>query len=254
MSKKFFYLFIICLILIISGCDGDSRGLLKINIGTEQGSRTITPDSEKLVIDSYVIHCFSGSQKKEARSTNKSLTLSLEEGKWNIYADGLNSNGDIIASSDSVSVDIIRYKDCEITLQLYSITDGEGVFSFKLGIPKDATDIRTINCSFKSSADGVSDYSFSFDFLTEGQIVDEYAYFSKSITVPSGSYDMCVTTINSIGEEFGIPINESVHVYGGEVSKFEHKWPMAYFPLIEATINDGRGIYTVPQKHCIVNL
>ena len=256
MNKRILKLYIICLLCIISiaGCSIDSRGTLTINIGTEQGSRTITPDSEKLKISSYIVHGFSGSNIINEDLTDKSIVLELEEGKWSFYADGLNVDGNVIATSESVTVDIIEYKDCEITLQLASVTDGDGVFSFRLGIPKDATDIRTINCSFKSTANGVADHSFSFDFYTEGEIVDDYSYFSKSITVPSGSYDMCVTTINSIGEEFGIPINESVHVFGGEESKYEHVWPMAYFPLVEAKINDGRGIYVVPNKNCIVEL
>lgn len=256
MNKRILKLYIICLLCIISiaGCSIDSRGTLTINIGTEQGSRTITPDSEKLKISSYIVHGFSGSNIINEDLTDKSIVLELEEGKWSFYADGLNVDGNVIATSESVTVDIIEYKDCEITLQLASVTDGDGVFSFRLGIPKDATDIRTIDCSFKSSADGVSDYSFSFDFLTEGVIDDEYAYFSKSITVPSGSYDLCVTTKNSIGEDFGIPINESVHVYGEEVSSFEHVWPKEYFPLVEAKINGGRGIYVVPNKNCIVEL
>ncbi len=256
MNKRIFKLYIICLLCIISiaGCSIDSRGTLNINIGTEQGSRTITPDSEKLKISSYVVYGFSGSNSIKENLTDKSIVLEVEEGKWSFYADGLNSEGEVIASSKAVNINIVKYKDCEITLQLEAVTDGDGVFSFRLGIPKDATDLKTINCSFKSTANGVADHSFSFDFYTEGEIVDDYSYFSKSITVPSGSYDMCVTTINSIGEEFGIPINESVHVYGGEESKFEHVWSMAYFPLVEAKINDGRGIYVVPKKSCIVEL
>lgn len=256
MNKRILKLYIICLLCIISiaGCSIDSRGTLTINIGTEQGSRTITPDSEKLKISSYVVYGFSGSNSIKENLTDKSIVLEVEEGKWSFYADGLNSEGEVIASSKSVNIDVVKYKDCEITLQLEAVTDGDGVFSFRLGIPKDATDLKTINCSFKSTADGVADHSFSFDFYTEGEIVDDYSYFSKSITVPSGSYDLCVTTINSIGKEFGIPINESVHVYGGEESKFEHVWPMAYFPLVEAKINDGRGIYVVHNKNCIVEL
>ena len=256
MNKRIIKLYIICLLCIISiaGCSIDSRGTLTINIGTEQGSRTITPDSEKLKISSYVVYGFSGSNSIKENLTDKSIVLEVEEGKWSFYADGLNSEGEVIASSKAVNINIVKYKDCEITLQLEAVTDGDGVFSFRLGIPKDATDIRTIDCSFKSSADGVSDYSFTFDFLTEGVIVDEYTYFSKSITVPSGSYDLCVTTSNSTGKDFGIPINESVHVYGEEVSSFEHVWPMEYFPLVEAKINGGRGIYVVPYKNCIVEL
>lgn len=256
MNKRIIKLYIICLLCIISiaGCSIDSRGTLTINIGTEQGSRTITPDSGKLKISSYVVYGFSGTNSIKENLTDKSIVLEVEEGKWSFYADGLNSEGEVIASSKAVNINIVKYKDCEISLQLEAVTDGDGVFSFRLGIPKDATDIRTIDCSFKPSADGVSDYSFSFDFLTEGVIDDEYAYFSKSITVPSGSYDLCVTTKNSIGEDFGIPINESVHVYGEEVSSFEHVWPMEYFPLVEAKINGGRGIYVVPKKNCIVEL
>lgn len=238
MKKVFFSLIIVVLLFV--GCRSDvEKGSLTIHVSLESNSKTVMPDKDSIKVTSYKILGVCGDNRFEHGFSGDTYTIDdLSSGTWSVSVEGYNSSK-LVARSSSVEVVIKPYQDVNVVFQLKPSFGGAGTFSFKLGIPKDATDMKQIKCSLVGASEGLGTYDFSFDF-SSGRIEGDYSIFEYSNDdIPGGSYDLSVVTTNSLDEVFGIPINDSVIVYTDQATNYEHIWDMEYFPEVTLTINDG---------------
>lgn len=233
--KKYLITLLAILILFV-GCENGLRtGTLTINVD-QATAKTVMPDTTKTAIVKYVIQGFCGSNTFKQEFSSSSFSLTLEEGQWSINVDAYSSDDKLVAKSDSKTVQIVRYKDVSITFLLKPIFDGTGTFSFKLGIPHDATAMNKVLCSLTSEDGTLAEVDFEFDFSTEGTVDGDYKIFTKALTIPAGSYNLKVETTNLLGAVYGIPINDSVIIQAEQETNFEHIWDLAFFPEEEVTL------------------
>lgn len=227
--KKYLITLLAILILFV-GCENGLRtGTLTINVD-QATAKTVMPDTTKTAIVKYVIQGFCGSNTFKQEFSSSSFSLTLEEGQWSINVDAYSSDDKLVAKSDSKTVQIVRYKDVSITFLLKPIFDGTGTFSFKLGIPHDATAMNKVLCSLTSEDGTLAEVDFEFDFSTEGTVDGDYKIFTKTLNIPAGSYNLKVETTNLLGDVYGIPINDSVIIQAEQETNFEHIWDLAFFP------------------------
>lgn len=245
MKRSLFALLLVVICLAV-GCKANvGTGSLTVNVSTESSSKTVTPEKENIKVASYKIVGTCGDSRFEKEFSGESCTITdLAAGTWSVSIEGYN-NGILVAKSSSQSIVIHAYQDVTAVFQLKPSFGGTGTFTFKLGIPNDATDMKQIKCSLIGASDGLGTYDFSFDFAN-GTVEGDYSIFEYTNSeIAGGSYDLSVVTTNSLDEVFGIPINDSVVIYTDQTTSYEHIWDMEFFPEVTLTINDGTSIFAV---------
>lgn len=245
MKRSLFALLLVVICLVV-GCKANvGTGSLTVNVSTESSSKTVTPEKENIKVTSYKIVGTCGDSRFEKEFSGESCTITdLAAGTWSVSVEGYN-NGVLVAKSSSQSIVIHAYQDVTAVFQLKPSFGGTGTFTFRLGIPKDATDMKQIRCSLIGASDGLGTYDFSFDFA-DGTIDGDYSIFEyTNQEIAGGSYDLSVVTTNSLDEVFGIPINDSVIIYTDQTTSYEHIWDMAFFPEVTLTINNGLSVHVV---------
>ena len=240
--KKYLIALLAILILFV-GCENGLRtGILTININ-QSTAKTVMPDTAKTAIAKYVVQGFCGSNTFKQEFSSSLFSISLDEGQWSINIDAYGSDDKLVAKSDSQTVQIVGYKDASATFLLKPIFDGTGTFSFKLGIPYDATAMNKVLCSLTSEDGSLAEVDFEFDFSTEGTVDGDYKIFTKALSIPAGSYNLKVETTNLLGDVYGIPINDSVIIQAEQETSFEHIWDLVYFPEESLNANNGGTYY-----------
>ena len=245
MKRSLFALLLVVICLAV-GCKANvGTGSLTVNVSLESSSKTVMPEKDSIKVTSYKIVGVCGDSRFEKEFSDESCTITdLAAGTWSVSVEGYN-NGVLVAKSSSQPIVIHAYQDATAVFQLKPSFGGTGTFTFRLGIPKDATDMKQIRCSLIGASDGLGTYDFSFDFAN-GTIDGDYSIFEYSNQeIPGGSYDLSVVTTNSLDEVFGIPINDSVVIYTDQTTSYEHIWDMEFFPEVTLTINDGTSIFAV---------
>lgn len=249
--KKYLIALLAILILFV-GCENGLRtGTLTINVD-QPTAKTVMPDTTKTAIAKYVVQGFCGSNTIKQEFSSSTFSISLDEGDWSINIDAYGSDDKLVAKSDSQTVQIVRYKDASATFLLKPIFGGTGTFSFELGIPYDATAMDKVLCSLTSEDGSLAEVDFEFDFSTEGTIDGDYKIFTKTLTIPAGSYNLKVETTNLLGDVYGIPINDSVIIQAEQETSFEHIWDLAFFPEDQASFVvwkyfSGGILYVLPN-------
>lgn len=245
MKRSLFALLLVVICLAV-GCNANvGTGSLTVSVSLESSSKTAMPEKENIKVSSYKIVGTCGDSRFEKEFSSESCTITdLAAGTWSVSVEGCN-NGVLVAKSSSQSIVIHAYQDVTAVFQLKPSFGGTGTFTFRLGIPKDATDMKQIRCSLIGASDGLGTYDFSFDFAN-GTVEGDYSIFEyTSQEISGGSYDLSVVTTNSLDEVFGIPINDSVVIYTDQTTSYEHIWDMEFFPEVTLTINDGTSIFAV---------
>ena len=249
--KKYLIALLAILILFV-GCENGLRtGTLTININ-QSTAKTVMPDTAKTAIAKYVVQGFCGSNTFKQEFSSSSFSISLDEGQWSINIDAYGADDKLVAKSDSQTVQIVGYKDASATFLLKPIFDGTGTFSFKLGIPYDATAMNKVLCSLTSEDGSLAEVNFEFDFSTEGTVDGDYKIFTKTLSIPAGSYNLKVETTNLLGDVYGIPINDSVIIQAEQETSFEHIWDLTFFPEDQASFvvwryYSGGILYVLPN-------
>ncbi len=252
--KKYIAAILVVLILLTACENKIQTGTVTIKVRDESNSRTVSPDKADTAIAKYVVQGLSGIKSFKNEFTSPEFTLSLDEGDWSINIDAYGSDDKLVAKTDSQTISVIRYKNTTAVFQLNSIFDGTGTFNFKLGIPKDATAMNKILCSL-SSADGtLSEVDFEFDFIADATIDGDYSIFTKTLTVPAGSYNLKVETTNVFDTVYGIPINDSVIVQTEQKTDYEHIWDMAFFPKTTNSFSNNWTKWGIRQTYEVLSI
>lgn len=244
--KRSLFALLLVVIFFAVGCKANvGTGSLTVNVSLESSSKTVMPEKDSIKVTSYKIVGVCGDSRFEKEFSSESCTITdLAAGTWSVSVEGYN-NGVLVAKSSSQSIVIHAYQDVTAVFQLKPSFGGTGTFTFKLGIPKDATDMKQIKCSLVGASDGLGTYGFSFDFAN-GSVEGDYSIFEyTNQEIAGGSYDLSVITTNSLDEVFGIPINDSVVIYTDQNTSYEHIWDMEFFPEVTLTINDGTSTVAV---------
>ena len=241
--KKYITAILVVLILLTACENKVQTGTVTIRVSTESNSRTVAPDKADTAIAKYVVQGLSGAKSFKNEFTSSEFTLSLDEGDWSINIDAYGSDDKLVAKTDSQTISVIRHKNTTAIFQLNPIFDGTGTFNFKLGIPKDATAMNKIQCSLTSADGTLSEVDFEFDFTADATIDGDYSIFTKTLTVPAGSYNLNVETTNVFDDVYGIPINDSVIVQTEQATDYEHIWDMAFFPEVTISVNNNGEYY-----------
>lgn len=244
--KRSLFALLLLVICIAVGCKANvGTGSLTVNVSKESSSKTAMPEKDSIKVTSYKIVGTCGDSRFEKEFSGESCTITdLAAGTWSVSVEGYN-NGVLVAKSSSQSIVIHAYQDVTAVFQLKPSFGGTGTFTFRLGIPKDATDMKQIKCSLIGASEGLGTYDFSFDFAN-GTIDGDYSIFEyTNQEISGGSYDLSVVTTNSLDEVFGIPINDSVVIYTDQTTSYEHIWDMEFFPEVTLTINDGTSVFAV---------
>ncbi len=251
MKRSLFALLLVVICLAV-GCNANvGTGSLTVSVSLESSSKTAMPEKENIKVSSYKIVGTCGDSRFEKEFSSESCTITdLAAGTWSVSVEGCN-NGVLVAKSSSQSIVIHAYQDVTAVFQLKPSFGGTGTFTFRLGIPKDATDMKQIRCSLIGASDGLGTYDFSFDFAN-GTVEGDYSIFEyTNQEISGGSYDLSVVTTNSLDEVFGIPINDSVVIYTDQTTSYEHIWDLEFFPEVECIVNGGHGAYTVLDSYCL---
>lgn len=244
--KRCLFALLLVVICLAVGCRANvGAGSLTVDVSLESSSKTVLPEKDSIKVTSYKIVGVCGDSRFEKEFSSESCTITdLAAGTWSVSVEGYN-NGVLVAKSSSQSIVIHAYQDVTAVFHLKPSFGGAGTFTFRLGIPKDATDMKQIKCSLIGASDGLGTYDFSFDFA-DGTIDGDYSIFEyTNKEIAGGSYDLSVVTTNSLDEVFGIPINDSIVIYTDQTTSYEHVWDIEFFPEVTLTINDGTSTVAV---------
>ena len=188
-------------------------------------------------IKKYVFNGTSDGTYIRKESKVPTFTVLLEDGGlWSMYVEAYGENENLIAKSDSRDIEILPYEEKDVTFQL---KEGNGTFNFKLSIPKDVMTMDKILCTLSSTEEISEEIKFEFDFKADGTINGAYKMFTKSLNLPAITYDLEVKTTNILGDDYGIPITDSVDILTNKTKDYEHICDISDFPHQWITINNG---------------
>jgi len=227
MKKSFIILFAV--LLLFFSCDNKKQvNLLKVDE---------IESSFQSEIKKYVFYGKLGETyiKKESKVPSF-IVLLTESGLWNVYIEAYGAEGNLIAKSDSQDIEILPYEEKDVTFQL---KEGKGTFNFKLSIPKDVMTMDKILCTLSSTEEISEEIKFEFDFKADGAINGAYKMFTKSLNLPANTYDLEVKTTNVLGDDYGIPITDSVDILTNKTKDYEHICDILDFPHQWITVNNG---------------
>jgi hypothetical protein len=209
-----------------------------------RGMRTISPSSEEITIVSYRVNgVYSDTTTTfpEVTSTDDVLTVqNLLAGDWTITLDGLNEDGEVIASKTQV-VTIEAGENTAVTFYLESL-EGTGTVSITITWPTSVTSFYQIRATITPIFAGKEGFTVA---SSSASSLNGFESVTRSIEgLPTGTYQFKLVFLDSLGGEVGLAYREALNVYKGRTSAKTYQVPATILP-IETPVITMDGSYLV---------
>ena len=227
----FALLFAVGCLLVLPGCRSpiDSRnaaenrtGTLSLTIGERGLERTIMPETKLGDFVAFNLRFVARSDDDTyftRRWTGSTGAIELDVGVWDLHVTAYLPGGEHGEYLDAArgglygpyAIEVLPGETAFGSVRLYPITEGEGTFSWDIGLPGNVVtarmEIKRVHC------DGES-YSWVY-YLVGGRPLVAVRH---GITLPAGRYRVVIAVENNLGER--AMASEILHVYRNMTSGF----------------------------------
>ena len=223
-KKVAFFILIISVVLLI-GCKADVEevvqyGTISVSAsGIEKTTRTIEPAIDEITCSYYKVYgthsTFDANNPNpdlhfERRFEASSCSVVIMAGIWNVYVEGYNDQGLLIARSASQSVVITKDNTTNSSFTLSYITEGNGSVDLLVRIP-DTTPVAKVSFKIGETDTVITSIPDSVEGYFNVSLGNDY-------TLPVGDYSVQLKLFDSSDRLLGIPLNDRIHVYANLTS------------------------------------
>ena len=240
----------ILLCLMCVACSQEPQNLVAgygtLEVSTATSSKTIEPSYEDRRCTGCIVYIRSLTTSYSnalAVENGHCIIDNLEAGEYEVYVEGLNSNGTSILKSETQKVAIRNKETTTAMFRLNRYVEGVGTFSFSVSVPVNDDSVDGVVFTLFDATDEALEYPNTHivdqpSISTDGK----YRMYSIELQLDAGSYNFAASMFQykegGAREQVGFTHIESLHVFNSATSESSLVWDKEFFPAIEAPVID----------------
>ena len=235
---------LLCLICVACSQEPQNpvEGYGTLEVRTAASSKTIEPSYEDRHCAGCIVHI-----RSLTTSYSNALTVenghciidNLESGEYEVYVEGLNSNGTSILKSEMQKVVIRNKETTTATFRLNRYVEGVGTFSFSVSVPVNDDSVDGVVFTLFEATDEALEYPNTHIVVQPSLSTDgKYRMYSIELQLDAGSYNFAASMFQykegGAREQVGFTHIESLHVFNSTTSESSLVWDKEFFPVVSA--------------------
>lgn len=245
-AKTILAVIAVLLCLMCAACSQEPQNLLEgygtLEVSTAASSKTIEPSYE----DRHCTYCIVYTRSLTTSYSNAlavedgHCTIdNLESGEYEVYVEGLNSNGTSILKSETQKVVIRNKETTTATFRLNRNVEGVGTFSFSVSVPVNDDSVDGVVFTLFEATDEALEYPNTHIVVQPSLSTDgKYRMYSIELKLDAGSYNFAASMFqykeSGAREQVGFTHIESLHVFNSTTSESSLIWDKEFFPVVSA--------------------
>lgn len=253
-AKTILAVIAVLLCLICVACSQEPQNLLEgygtLEVRTAASSKTIEPSYE----DRHCTYCIVYIRSLTTSYSNAlavedghCIIDNLEAGEYEVYVEGLNSNGTSILKSETQKVAIRNKETTTATFRLNRYVEGVGTFSFSVSVPVNDDSVDGVVFTLFDATDETLEYPNTHIVIQPSLSTNgRYRMYSIELQLDAGSYNFAASMFQykegGAREQVGFTHIESLHVFNSTTSGSSLVWDKEFFPIVSApsiTVSGG---------------
>lgn len=227
-----------------------AEGYGTLEVSTAASSKTIEPSYEDRHCADCIVYIRSLTTSYSnalAVEDGHCIIDNLESGEYEVYVEGLNSNGTSILKSETQKVVIRNKETTTATLRLNRYVEGVGTFSFSASVPVNDDSVDGVVFTLFEATDETLEYPNTHIVEQPSVSIDgKYRMYSIELQLDAGSYNFAASMFQykegGAREQVGFTHVESLHVFNATTSESSLVWDKEFFPVVSApsiTVSGG---------------